>query len=114
MRIAFTGGRNYQNRAMVRSIMDLLSVVVATPIEVSVGDALGADSLVEEEADRVNFAVTKNIADWNKLGKAAGPIRNAKIIDGASVLIAFPGGGGTANCVAQASTIGVPVIRIPV
>lgn len=52
-------------------------------------------------------------ANWKKFGKAAGPLRNVKMIEEGKpdVVIAFPGGHGTANMVALAEASGIPVIR---
>jgi hypothetical protein len=54
-------------------------------------------------------------ADWNTLGRAAGPIRNGRMLrDGLpDAVIAFAGGIGTANLVAQARAAGVTVYEIP-
>ena len=43
-------------------------------------------------------------ADWDKFGRAAGPIRNAQMLREGKpdLVVAFPGGRGTANMVAQA------------
>jgi hypothetical protein len=52
-------------------------------------------------------------ADWYTHGKAAGPIRNQKMLDDAfpDVVLAFPGGRGTADMVRRAEKVGVTVIR---
>jgi hypothetical protein len=49
--------------------------------------------------------------DWKRLGTAAGPARNAKMLrDGKpDMVIAFKGGRGTANMVKQATEAGVTV-----
>ena len=50
-------------------------------------------------------------ADWKTHGKAAGPIRNKQMLDEGKpdVVVAFPGGKGTANMVKLAREAGVPV-----
>jgi len=49
-------------------------------------------------------------ADWDKHGKAAGPIRNQEMLDQhPDFVLAFPGGNGTADMVARARRAGVPV-----
>ena len=50
-------------------------------------------------------------ADWDKHGKAAGPIRNKQMIDEGKpdLVIAFPGGRGTAGAVRLAKFAGVTV-----
>ena len=53
-------------------------------------------------------------ADWNSYGKAAGPIRNKQMLDEGKpdVVIAFPGGTGTANMIMQATKAGVKVVKV--
>lgn len=53
-------------------------------------------------------------ADWAAYDRAAGPIRNARMIAEGKpdIVLAFPGGRGTANMVAQARKAGVRVIEI--
>jgi ABC-type Fe3+-hydroxamate transport system substrate-binding protein len=52
-------------------------------------------------------------ADWHKHGRAAGPIRNKRMLDEGKpdLVVAFPGGRGTANMVKQAQAAGIPVQR---
>jgi hypothetical protein len=53
-------------------------------------------------------------ADWAANGKAAGPIRNAVMLrDGnPDLVMAFPGGRGTAHMVSLARKAGVEVIEV--
>lgn len=53
-------------------------------------------------------------ADWDKYGKAAGPIRNKQMLDEGMphFVVAFKGGKGTANMIKQAKEAGIPVIKI--
>lgn len=53
-------------------------------------------------------------ADWKKLGNAAGPIRNQQMIDEGKpdLVIAFPGGVGTADMVRRARKAGVAVREV--
>jgi len=52
-------------------------------------------------------------ADWNKDGKAAGFVRNARMLrDGRpELVVAFPGGKGTAHMVKLARDAGVAVLE---
>lgn len=49
-----------------------------------------------------------------KYGKSAGPIRNQTMLDDGKpdLVLAFPGGRGTADMVAKAEKHGIPVRRI--
>lgn len=53
------------------------------------------------------------IADWSKYGKAAGPMRNQKMLDEykPDLVVALPGGRGTADMVSRARVAGVEVIE---
>lgn len=109
MRVAFTGGRDYQNDFMVAEVLAVLNPSVVL-LE---GGATGLDSLVREVREAAGFAGETFEADWSKHGKAAGPIRNREMLDsGADILIAFPGGKGTEDCVKAAKERGIPVLRL--
>lgn len=50
-------------------------------------------------------------ADWARYGNSAGPIRNQQMLDtGLDMLLAFPGGNGTANMIGICEGAGVPVV----
>jgi hypothetical protein len=52
-------------------------------------------------------------AEWETHGRKAGPIRNARMLEHKpDLVVAFPGGKGTANCVAQARGMGVEVLEV--
>ena len=48
-------------------------------------------------------------ADWNKHGRAAGPIRNRDMAEYADCLVAFEGGRGTQNMIKTAKELGLKV-----
>jgi hypothetical protein len=51
------------------------------------------------------------VAQWKKHGRAAGPIRNQRMLDKGKpdLVVAFPGGRGTADMIRRAERAGVPV-----
>jgi len=53
-------------------------------------------------------------AKWSKHGRAAGPIRNQEMIDECKpdLVVAFPGGRGTADMVRRAKAAGIRVIEV--
>lgn len=56
----------------------------------NVGDCpTGVDAYVRERFQGENIKVY--IADWEALGRRAGPERNLRMLAGATVLVAFPG-----------------------
>jgi len=81
------------------------------------GCARGADHLAERYVqDNPSSTITLMHfpADWYTHGKAAGPIRNKQmLVEGKpDLVIAFPGGRGTANMVEQVRRAGVPLLII--
>lgn len=108
MRIGFTGGRDYSNELLVSQVVQLF-----WEAEVHVGDCpTGLDKMVRFRRYEFDYPCFVHKADWDKHGRAAGPIRNKELIDSIEFLIAFPGGKGTANCIAQAREAGVFVWRV--
>ena len=76
------------------------------------GDARGADRLSEQVAQPY-IEIERYPADWEKHGKAAGPIINKQLLDEGKPdkVIAFlaPDSRGTQNMIDQAKKAGVPV-----
>lgn len=98
-----TGGRDYTNRDyMFLKLDDIYSYykLMGIPIAIMSGCARGADTLALEWAYDRNVATREYPADWKKHGKRAGPLRNLEMLKaGFDVLLAFPGGTGTAHMV---------------
>lgn len=107
MRLLVTGGRNYSNPTNVRDLLTLLRPEVLIH-----GDANGLDRMAGLTAHRMGCEVRAFPADWAKHGRAAGPVRNRQMLNegAADMLLAFPGGVGTANMVKQAVKFGLPVL----
>lgn len=83
-------------------------------IKIISGGAAGVDTVAIEFAV-VNWCDCKEYpADWKKYGKSAGYIRNKQmLVEGnPDLVIAFPGGKGTANMVKLTREAGVEVIEI--
>jgi hypothetical protein len=80
------------------------------------GGARGADTLAVQEARARKPPIPVRVypADWRRHGKAAGPIRNQQMLDEGApdLVLAFPGGGGTADMVRRARRAGLEVVRI--
>jgi hypothetical protein len=77
------------------------------------GDARGADRMAGEWARNHRVENIKFCADWEKLGRKAGPIRNQLMLDEGKpdLVVAFPGGRRTADMVRRARAAGVEVIE---
>ncbi len=111
MRVLVCGGRDYADYDAVAQELDDYRKRVSHLVIIQ-GGASGADALAREWCAR-SFVDYHNFpADWRRHGRSAGPIRNAKMIaEGRpDVVIAFPGGRGTADMCRQASAAGIPVV----
>ena len=110
------GGRNYANPAQVWWKLDAYWATASQsdPLEIIHGGASGADTLAHEWAlgRRVPVHIFK--ADWRRLGKAAGPLRNQEMLDRMrpDVVLAFPGGKGTTDMVRRARTAKINVVEV--
>ena len=78
------------------------------------GDAAGADRVAGQVAAKLGLEVWKFPANWARYGKSAGPRRNYQMIQEGrpTLVLAFPGGAGTANMIKQASKAGLTIRRI--
>jgi len=134
VRVLVCGGRRYDNDselpgAAVAKALDGLAIIrewVTLKIRFSVlmhgacgvdrskpdwSRLTGADRWAHEWALRNRVPVVAYPADWTTHKRAAGPMRNEEmIIDGRpDLVIAFPGGDGTAGMVELARKYGVSV-----
>ena len=93
-------------------LQDVLKIL--KPSLIVQGGAKGADELARLYAEHylVNYKTFE--ADWCLHGKAAGPIRNKEMLLAHSdaVVVAFPGGKGTENCVKTAVELNMIVLRV--
>lgn len=107
------GGRDYEDRQSLFMVLD--AAHSANPIKLLVhGGASGADDLAGRWARHVGVAWKSYPAYWKSEGKSAGPKRNQRMLDEAKphIVIAFPGGSGTADMIRKAEKAGVPVVRV--
>jgi UDP-N-acetylmuramoylalanine-D-glutamate ligase len=114
-RILVCGGRDYFNYAKVCEVMNNLWSKQTTPMVVIEGGARGADTLARLWAKTNNHVeVNTYPADWKSYGRAAGAIRNKQMLDEGKpdLVVAFPGGSGTADMVKRAKKAGIEVVEI--
>lgn len=112
MKIIACGGRDFDDVPAVWHALDTLHG--REPVtELIEGGARGADRCARAWAASKKVPVRTFEADWDRLGKRAGHERNyAMLMVGRpELVVAFPGGRGTANMVEQAQREGVPVWR---
>ncbi|MBO0676900.1 DUF2493 domain-containing protein [Mycolicibacterium sp. S2-37] len=122
MRVLITGSRDLTDYDAVATLLDeylTRAILAGDTLTVVHGKARGADShastwcwahgpghpgVIIEEA---------HPADWDTHGKAAGIMRNDKMVKlGADVCLAFPRGEsrGTRDCIRRAECAGIPVV----
>jgi len=113
MRGIVTGGRDYADAAAVQRELDHLALAEGLT-EIAHGGARGADQLAGDWACANRLPCFVYPAEWKRLGRGAGPKRNAEMLRhfAPDVVIAFPGGRGTADMVARARKAGVRVIEV--
>jgi hypothetical protein len=112
-RVLVCGGRDYADQGQLYRVLD--AAHAANPIVCLIhGGARGADTLAADWALERDVLCNAYVADWGRDGKAAGPIRNQQMIDLGKphMVIAFPGGKGTADMIRKAEAAGVPVVRV--
>ena len=102
--VAVTGGRDYTD---IEHVWSVLSEVNASMV--LQGGQRGADWL----AVRWGRSNGRQVVTYEyvEVGRSGGPVRNKNMIRHGKpdMLIAFPGGRGTANCVHEAKSAGVPI-----
>jgi len=112
-RVLVCGGRDFNDHDRVFAVLDDVHQERWIS-EIIYGCATGADQLARDWARYRGRESTGFPADWKRHGKAAGPKRNTRMIEEGKpdLVIAFPGGKGTANMVAQARAAGIEVIEV--
>jgi len=116
VRVLVCGPRDMTDYWLVFEVLD--GAHKMTPISCIIeGGALGADRYARRWATDRGVFYEEFPADWKRLGKLAGPWRNAQMLvsgkpDQVIAFIATPPTRGTANMVQQAKHAGVPVREI--
>ena len=114
MRILVCGGRDFNDYKWLKQVLDGYLKTANDPIFIVSGMARGADALAalwaSENSEQVNLMGFH--ADWATQVKAAGPIRNQQMLTEGKpdLVIAFPGGKGTADMIRRSEKQGHTVI----
>lgn len=113
MRVLVCGSRGWQDYLTIYGALMAVKPYGDAYVTIVHGAARGADSLAEQAAEALYWPVEAYPADWDKHGKAAGPIRNKRMLDsGIDLVLAFtvtwPPTPGTANMIKIAAEAGVP------
>ena len=107
------GGREFANRQLLTEVLNRLHQERGIALIIS-GGARGADTMAEWWAKAKGVPCDVYEADWISLGRKAGPIRNQRMLDEGKpdLVVAFPGGRGTADMVRRGREAGVEVIEV--
>ena len=126
MKVLVCGGRDFTDWPFFRGKMEEIALArfprmdadeygnFLYKVTIISGGAKGADTLAADWA-AVNWAGYEEYrADWNKHGKAAGPIRNQQMLDEGKpdLVIAFLGGNGTNDMINRAKKADIEVIEV--
>ena len=121
MRVLVCGGRDYDDWFKLHTVLDQI-INHKEPYTIITGDAVGADWLARTWCKFNYFQGIEATyegypAKWRENGKfnpGAGHIRNQQMIDEGKpdLVVAFPGGTGTADMVKRAKKANIEVIEI--
>ena len=127
MRVLVCGGRDFANAALLESLLDQKHSELDFTVLIHRA-AVGADTLAGEWAQSRGIDVASCPAQWSVHDPnwcrcsnsrrphcpSAGARRNAQMLQDAKpdLVIAFPGGNGTADMVRRAEAAGVATCRI--
>lgn len=121
MKVLVCGGRDYDG---MREVFDVLDAVHAkTEINLVIHGACreeiagGVSQLRGADRWAEMWAISREVpyfgwpAPFSRLPRAGGPWRNQKMLDrwNPDLIIAFPGGKGTASMISKAKKAGVPI-----
>jgi hypothetical protein len=122
MRVLVCGGREFDDWDLLNhtlyELFDSGLRDLTEPFVIIQGGAKGADFLGrvwgKYKAIEYPVEVIEYPADWKQYGKAAGSIRNKQMLDKGNpdLVVAFPGGTGTADMVRRAKKAGVEVVEV--
>jgi hypothetical protein len=114
-RVLVCGGRRFNDALLLNRTLTEIAVKCADEgrsVRIAHGNADGADSLADRWAEEANVPREPFNAEWARYGRAAGPMRNARMLGSFKphLVVAFEGGAGTEDMVRKAKAAGVPVL----
>jgi hypothetical protein len=114
MRVLVCGGRDLQDAELIERTLDRLRAARGPFDCLILGGARGVDRIAGKWARRSGVLEWGFLPEWHRAGKHDGAVRNQRMIAEAlpELVIAFPGGGGTADMVERAKAAGVEVIEL--
>ena len=118
MKVLVCGGRDYADWQRVLGVLDRLHAERGITCVIH-GAASGADLLAERWAKAAQVPYRGYPAQWRRFGQGAGPRRNCLMLAEhvncpakVGLVVAFPGGTGTAHMVRLAKAAGIEVLEV--
>lgn len=111
LRVLVCGGRDYGD---IKSVFVALDEHAKNAEVIIHGGSRGADALAQLWADTTGVCCKVYPTNWKLNGKAVGPLRNQSMLDNEKpdLVVAFPGGEGTADMVGRARRAGVRIVEV--
>lgn len=111
-RVLVTGSRDWTDQHRIE--VDLSIWQDANAVLITGACPTGADRIAEEIWTSWGQPIERYPADWKTHGKAAGPLRNAEMVNaGADICLAYirAGSRGASNCADLAIAAGIVTLR---
>jgi len=110
MKVLVCGGQFYTDADRIANELSLIK-----PFDLLIhGDSYGADRLAKNWADQRGIPICTFTANWSNFGRSAGSVRDGWMIKFGKpdLVIAFPGGRGTADMVRKARAANIEVREV--
>lgn len=88
-KIIVAGSRDFFDYEFLKERLDNALKNITEEIEIVSGKAKGADTLGEQYAKERGYKIKEFPADWNGLGRKAGPLRNEEMAKYANACVVF-------------------------
>jgi hypothetical protein len=113
IRVLVCGGRRFDDYKLIGTTLDAIAADLGISCLIE-GGSDGADALAMAWARARGIMGEMYPADWANLGRRAGPERNARMLEQGKpdLVVAFPGGAGTADMVRRARAAGVEIMEV--
>ena len=121
MKLIVAGSRDITDEIVVRCAIDFARLYLVRDSKPAItelvsGACEGVDRCAEAYAQYEGMPVTQFPADWDRHGKAAGPLRNAEMAKyaDAALILRYPESKGSLSMAREARAAGIPMIEIEV
>lgn len=114
--VGIVGSRNFTDYKLFCKVIDEWTKTNGPITKIISGGCRGADTMAERYAKEWNIPAVVFNAEWEEYGKSAGFVRNKKIVEDSTCIIAFPSknGKGTQNTIELAKERSIDVFIQPI